>query len=721
MKKISLTLALAIASVAIAKVNLGLWFDGTSTQVNTGGSCMYDYVDCDTTTMGYWFDYDDRSYDHGGSYVLYPYDTIWKSSIVPMIENLGYLTIKYHLEDPTTTGQTAKVPYNFVGFGFNTVNGKQTPLDITATDGLCITYTSDYPITLEIAETVSGDASCNVILPRTLKAKTIDYGIEDFEQPSWTPAKNKLESCADAFAAAKSIKFKIDGNSSPFDGQLRIFEVGPFGTCKGKVAIGAEPKDFEYKSTGRGSTNHINYANSSLWFNGTNQQVNTGGDCMYDIDDCPSTEMGYWFDYDDRKFDGGGSYASYPYPTDKWGSNIKPEIDNLGYVTIKYHLEDPELTGQLADVPYNFVGFGFNTVNGEKDPLYMTALGGLCVSYTSDYPITLEIAEAVSGDYSCFVTLPKSVTPRTIEKLIDDFEQPSWTKKGYELSSCKEAFEAAETIKFKIDGGAKAFDGQMRIFEIGPIGTCTGRVSKTAIASEPSTFGCKSNGSGTKSTCTGITSSSSVASSSSINYKEICETVTKKDSSYVICDGIIVSKVYIPPVQDYKEVCETVTRKDSSYVICDGITVSKVYIPPAQECKEDTKVACSLEKTKTGYDVICNKKTVGTIRNSSETSKLTCTENDTLFSCKIKSTNTDAVKSNKPAIEDDLFSISVVGRKVTLNGFGDFTYYQLLDMQGNTVDSGYSSGTIDFASIRSGNYILKVKGNITLTKQIVLK
>ena len=70
---------------------------------------------------------------------------------------------------------------------------------------------------------------------------------------------------------------------------------------------------------------------------------------------------------------------------------------------------------------------------------------------------------------------------------------------------------------------------------------------------------------------------------------------------------------------------------------------------------------------------------------------------------------------------DKLVSISVNGRKVTLDGFGDFAYYQLLDMQGNVVDSGYSSGAINFASVKSGNYILKVKGDITLTKQIVLK
>ena len=125
--------------------------------------------------------------------------------------------------------------------------------------------------------------------------------------------------------------------------------------------------------------------NTSLWFDGSDQQVNTGGDCVYEYGECESTTMGYWYDYDDRKNDKGGSYAVYPYDTTGYyGSLIGPEIENLGYVTIKYHLADPTLTGQEAEYPYNFVGFGFNLVNGAKDPLDITAAGGLCVTYTAD-------------------------------------------------------------------------------------------------------------------------------------------------------------------------------------------------------------------------------------------------------------------------------------------------------------------------------------------------
>ena len=235
--------------------------------------------------------------------------------------------------------------------------------------------------------------------------------------------------------------------------------------------------------------------NTALWFDGSDQQVNTGGDCVYEYQECESTTMGYWYDYDDRKNDHGGSYAMYPFDTaGYYGSLIGPEIENLGYVTIKYHLADPSLTGQTAEYPYNFVGFGFNVVNGTKDPLDMTATGGLCVTYTADHAVTLEIAEATSGDASCSVTLTKATSPTMVDKAIADFKQPSWAPAANKLSSCADAFKSAQSVKFKLDGGASDADGQLRVFEVGPKGTCLG--GKTVSAMEPATFGCLSDGDG---------------------------------------------------------------------------------------------------------------------------------------------------------------------------------------------------------------------------------
>ena len=58
-------------------------------------------------------------------------------------------------------------------------------------------------------------------------------------------------------------------------------------------------------------------------------------------DGCQST-MGYWFDYDDRKNDHGNSYAVYPFEKNADGSAIKPMMEEYGYVTIDYVLNEPQ-------------------------------------------------------------------------------------------------------------------------------------------------------------------------------------------------------------------------------------------------------------------------------------------------------------------------------------------------------------------------------------------
>lgn len=249
-KKLIAISAASLAAMASAAVNTGVWFDGSNQQVNTGGDCVYEYGECETTTMGYWYDYDDRKNDKGGSYALYPYEADEYGSLVqPMIENLGYATIKYVLVDPTTTGQTAEYPYNFVGFGFNTVGADQDPMDITGAAGLCATYTADHNVTLEVASPAAGDASCSVTLKKAATPTTTDFAIADFKQPTW--ATEKLPGgCADAFAAATAVKFKLDGQASDASGQLRVFSVGPKGTCT-TGSVQAEPA-FACKSDGNG-------------------------------------------------------------------------------------------------------------------------------------------------------------------------------------------------------------------------------------------------------------------------------------------------------------------------------------------------------------------------------------------------------------------------------------------------------------------------------------
>lgn len=152
--------------------------------------------------------------------------------------------------------------------------------------------------------------------------------------------------------------------------------------------------------------------NTSLWFDGSDQQVNTGGDCIYEWDVCES-KMGWWYEYDDSKLDG-TSYTLFPYnPGGKndepyYGSAYAPEVEYFGYITAKYVLRDPLKTGA-----YNYIGLGFNLVDEKPSPLDISGLDGLCVSYTSNHPVRFIISNETTGDYSYYVTLPTSTSPTT--------------------------------------------------------------------------------------------------------------------------------------------------------------------------------------------------------------------------------------------------------------------------------------------------------------------
>lgn len=86
-----LTNAFAICDGA-GVLNTDVWFNGDNQQVNTGADGMYEYEECETTSMGYWLDINDST-SGGLSHIWYPYDTAgyYGSYIAPMIAELGYL------------------------------------------------------------------------------------------------------------------------------------------------------------------------------------------------------------------------------------------------------------------------------------------------------------------------------------------------------------------------------------------------------------------------------------------------------------------------------------------------------------------------------------------------------------------------------------------------------------------------------------------------------
>lgn len=71
-KKIIVAAVAALSAVSMAEtVNNDIWFNGTSQIVNT----TKESLEPNYESSSYWYDYDDRANDKGGSYIKYLYDS----------------------------------------------------------------------------------------------------------------------------------------------------------------------------------------------------------------------------------------------------------------------------------------------------------------------------------------------------------------------------------------------------------------------------------------------------------------------------------------------------------------------------------------------------------------------------------------------------------------------------------------------------------------------
>ena len=83
---------------------------------------------------------------------------------------------------------------------------------------------------------------------------------------------------------------------------------------------------------------------------------------------------------------------------------------------------------------------------------------GICVTYTSDLPIRIDIGLGETGDALVAydnpqVTLPKSTSPRTKTFHWSDFEQAGWgVSKGGAKITGEEAAAQIVTLKFTVQG-----------------------------------------------------------------------------------------------------------------------------------------------------------------------------------------------------------------------------------------------------------------------------
>jgi hypothetical protein len=200
------------------KWHLALW-DGTAgdPQVPTGNK-----------TGGYWYSYTDSG-DKGQSVLVWDAEDDGTSAdgLVPVIKECQGLCGSFDL----LVGSNPYKPY--VGIGFNYSKSANEVADATASKGVCVTYTSDIAIILEMGlgaqDSKIGYANPFVVLPKSTAATTEDFRWSDFEQPEWaetavTKPETKLVSLKFKFAGAKD---STDGGT----GSFKIMKVGAPGQC----------------------------------------------------------------------------------------------------------------------------------------------------------------------------------------------------------------------------------------------------------------------------------------------------------------------------------------------------------------------------------------------------------------------------------------------------------------------------------------------------------
>ena len=443
------------AQTPIAQTGFETWHGTDKAQrINTG-------YDAGTGTSGYWYEVNDNS-DGGLSKV------IWGDATADQREGIcGTIVLD--------RGTMTYSPFVAVAFDLAGKNAQGELVAVDATDmgGICITYTSDYAPLLELGLDEKQDSlfaitTPNVSLPKTNTPNSFNFKWSDFKMPSWATKYNNI-SGEEAAKQLVGIRFKVQAASgtSNFD----IIEVGSYGNCTYPPPQIEDPKP--YIDTNPDSDTNPNLPKTSpfeTWYCNEDYYtypINTG----YDNG---TKTSGYWFTYGDDAINGASKII--------WPIDVCYEYEPGCFDVVFDYCEGICGTAYFSKGNMTernpFVGLGFN-VAGEKNQTDNTlvsadasAMGGVCVTYTSDNDIDLILGLGEMEkeyDYNLPTkTLPKSKDLITKYVPWADFKQPS-EGNGKKISA-EEAAKILTTIKFEIEGT----QGQQAEFNIKSVGPYNG-------------------------------------------------------------------------------------------------------------------------------------------------------------------------------------------------------------------------------------------------------
>lgn len=434
-------------------------------QIETG-------FDNGSETSGYWFYYTDDA-DGGMSQIFWP---------APLGNEYSELAFDAVIE--TCNGLCGTVALNqgtltydpFVGVGFLIAGtdgeGNVQVTDATAMGGIEVTYTSEVAISVEMGLSSEMDVYLGydlpfASLPKASTVNTVRIPWSKFKQAGWGRVPMSGEEAATMLG---SIKFKVQGRDGVL-ASFNIIAVGPYDhTCTSvsttTPTIPETPVIPETPAVTPGTSSGVKVQNTSnfeTWFGFNGEyRIETGFDAGWD-------NSGYWYTYADDA-DGGMSRITWPVERGNEYSEeaFDPVIDYCSGICGTYTLDK----GTLEYDP--FVGIGFFVAgqddSGEGITTDATSMGGVCIAYTSDAAVSLEMSIGTKGDIALgydvpYVKLPKSTIGAVRQFTWSQFEQAGW---GRTKITGEEAAKSLSAIQFKIQGrtGSK---GNFKILAIGPL------------------------------------------------------------------------------------------------------------------------------------------------------------------------------------------------------------------------------------------------------------
>lgn len=179
---------------------------------------------------GWWYTYTDDA-DGGTTKITWPHGfDEYDSFVWPSVYATAGLKAK------VSFGKGTKYPY--AGLGFDLVDAKDTPADISSWGGMCVIYNTAQPLYLQVKPTneaaTTGYNNPMAVLPSTnSKNSIIDIDWSFFQQEEgW----GEEVSTASVLKKASKITFKLAGNAGT-DNTFIIYAIGKKGTCEGGSAV----------------------------------------------------------------------------------------------------------------------------------------------------------------------------------------------------------------------------------------------------------------------------------------------------------------------------------------------------------------------------------------------------------------------------------------------------------------------------------------------------